>query len=366
MQYNVTYRQKDNNWQYIISYKVNGSWKQKSKQGFKMRKNAKEAADKRIEELKKEVDVTDSTDPEYVGITFGKFAEELNEHEKLYKAHNTIAVRKVAISRFNDIKNIPLIELKHSDIQKCVDKMVKDDLKLSSINIFIGSIKYILNQAIEPYGIISTSPIGKIKLPAMQKENNDNAIRALTKEESAKLLKVLKSKTLSTKYYYVCALALNSGLRKGELLGLTWADIDFSKKEIHVEEQWKLIDDKTYDFGTLKRKKSKRTIPISDSTIAMLKEYRNTTKALSFDNRLFLLDGYTINVYIKKVSKSLGFNATLHILRHTYATNLIASGIDFKTAAAILGHDVEMTMKVYSHVTDDMMKAAAEKINNYF
>ena len=48
---------------------------------------------------------------------------------------------------------------------------------------------------------------------------------------------------------------------------------------------------------------------------------------------------------------------------HTYATNLIANGLDFKTAAKLLGHDIEQTMKTYSHVTDDMMNEAKKIIN---
>ncbi len=62
----------------------------------------------------------------------------------------------------------------------------------------------------------------------------------------------------------------------------------------------------------------------------------------------------------------IGFNISVHELRHTYATNLIQNGIDFKTTAKLLGHTVEMTLNVYSHVTDDMMKRATKIINNYF
>ncbi len=56
----------------------------------------------------------------------------------------------------------------------------------------------------------------------------------------------------------------------------------------------------------------------------------------------------------------------MHMLRHTYATNLIANGIDFKTAPTILGHDVKVTMRIYSRVTDNIMKSAASKINAIF
>lgn len=60
------------------------------------------------------------------------------------------------------------------------------------------------------------------------------------------------------------------------------------------------------------------------------------------------------------------FDTCIHELRHTYATKLIANGLDFKTAAHILGHNVEQTMRIYSHVTDKMYNKAAELIYNLF
>ena len=60
------------------------------------------------------------------------------------------------------------------------------------------------------------------------------------------------------------------------------------------------------------------------------------------------------------------FNTCIHELRHTYATTLVSNGMDFKTAARILGHDIEQTMKTYSHVTDNMLKKASDLINKIF
>ncbi|WP_455803973.1 tyrosine-type recombinase/integrase [Clostridium butyricum] len=57
---------------------------------------------------------------------------------------------------------------------------------------------------------------------------------------------------------------------------------------------------------------------------------------------------------------------SIHELRHTYATLLIGNGIDFKTAAQLLGHDVQQTLKTYSHVTDEMLNKATEKISKIF
>ena len=61
----------------------------------------------------------------------------------------------------------------------------------------------------------------------------------------------------------------------------------------------------------------------------------------------------------------MGYDISIHELRHTYTTNLIANGIDFKTAAMLIGDTVDMVMKVYSHVNKDMMNKARDIINNF-
>ena len=69
---------------------------------------------------------------------------------------------------------------------------------------------------------------------------------------------------------------------------------------------------------------------------------------------------------MSKIYKKLGYEITIHDLRHTYATHLIANGLDFKTVAQLMGHDVQETIKTYSHVTDDMIKKAANVIEKIF
>lgn len=365
MDYNITYRKKDGSIQYIISYKVDGTWKQKSKQGFAKMKDAKQAAEKRLDELKKEVALAAQVEPEYVGITFGDFAAEIIAHERLHKTASTVKNREAAVEKFRDLKDIPLAELKNRDFQRCVDCMVRDGLKISTIKEYLRRISYIMNQAVRPYKIIATSPMEDITLPLMQYDN-ENPIKALEQSEIAQLLALLKSKDTYLKYYYLCAFALATGLRRGELLGLTWDDVDFKNSEIHVVRQWKLLKNGKEGFGTLKKANSKRIVPVSKGTLENLKEYRSIFNVISMDNRVFPIDNNTLSVKFGRIDKLVDFKISVHILRHTYATNLIANGVDFKTAAAILGHNVEMTMKVYSHVTDDMMQRAAEKIEMIF
>ena len=68
----------------------------------------------------------------------------------------------------------------------------------------------------------------------------------------------------------------------------------------------------------------------------------------------------------KKNCLKLNLQITVHDLRHTYATRLISNGVDYKTAAGLLGHDVKETMAIYSHINDDMLKKATDIIGNIF
>ena len=95
----------------------------------------------------------------------------------------------------------------------------------------------------------------------------------------------------------------------------------------------------------------------------LLKEYKNNYP-ISITGRLINIkssNSYS-NVLIK-IYRRMGYDISVHELRHTYTTNLIANGIDFKTAAMLIGDTVDMVMKVYSHVNKDMMNKARDIIN---
>lgn len=74
----------------------------------------------------------------------------------------------------------------------------------------------------------------------------------------------------------------------------------------------------------------------------------------------------SMSLLLSNYYRKIGYNITVHELRHTYATHLIAQGLDFKTVARLLGHDVEQTIRTYSHVTDYMIKKATKIINENF
>ena len=69
---------------------------------------------------------------------------------------------------------------------------------------------------------------------------------------------------------------------------------------------------------------------------------------------------------LRECCKSYGYDISIHELRHTYATALIANNVDFKTVALLMGHDIKQTMKTYSHVTSDMMDNAVNVLADIF
>jgi len=359
MQYNITYRKKDKGIQFIISYKDNEKkWRQKSKQGFQSSKEAKSAAQSEVKDLEKSLELKASLNAEYEGITFGQFAEKYIEHMNLYRETNSILAIKTVLNHFARLNNIKLTKVSLLDIQPIVDGLTRTGLNPNTIKGYITKLNSIFMSAQNTYNLIANLPTKNVNIK-ISKDNLATYKRALNKNESDKLLKDFKD----SKYYLILLIALTCGLRLGEILGLTWDDIDTKKSIMKVTKQWKRVTEKEYSFGALKSKNSYREIPIPPKTNTILKNI--TVK--NMNTRLFNFKNTgSVSTCLNMLLRLGKYNITIHELRHTYATTLIANGIDFKTAAKFLGHSVEQTMKTYSHVNDDMIKRATNIIDNIF
>jgi integrase len=179
--------------------------------------------------------------------------------------------------------------------------------------------------------------------------------------------------------FYV--LALHTGMRRGELLGLQWNDIDLDAATVKVRRSLD-VD------GTLKEPKnaaSRRTLKLSPQAVDALKAHRvrqseERLKAgakwrdndLVFPNTVGKPENAG-NLWRRSFQPLLvragladeGF--TLHSLRHTFATTLAAKNVNPGTAQKLLGHsDVRMTLAIYTHATSDMQDEAIEAISGAF
>lgn len=356
MDNNITYRKKDKGWQCIISYKNNlGQWKQKSKQGFKTQKDAKDFIKTTLKELESNTKL--NYDHNLIEGTFKELSQIYLDHIVLYKEYNTVKCYRNAFCRFNKLNDKRIKNINRYDIQNIIDDFIKEGLTRNTIQSYLTRITVFFKYVLEDLNLITDLPTTKIKIPKVKGETNK---KALTKKDLESLLLSLEDDTC----YIVAFIAANTGMRLGEILGLTWNDIDFKNCTVDVNKQWKLIKPNYSNFGTLKSKNSYRTIPVSAKFIKELKNYKKNNPTDIY-NRVatFNISGTSkqLNPKLRELA-----DISIHELRHTYATTLISNGVDFKTAARILGHDVEQTMKTYSHVNDDMVKRATNIIENIF
>ena len=206
-------------------------------------------------------------------------------------------------------------------------------------------------------------------------------MRPLEDEEVAVFLKLAKEDLLYPLYY----IALFTGMRQSELMGLTWDCINFRKGTIHITKQLLRINafqhKGEYHFVPTKTNKQ-RIIEPAYQVMEMLREVQKRQTEwkeqcgdawkgeddLVFTNP----DGTHLsnsNVYrhFKRIMKQMSLNEVrFHDLRHTYAVLALQNGIVIKTVSASLGHySVAFTMDKYGHVSNTMRKMASEKIGYY-
>ena len=220
-----------------------------------------------------------------------------------------------------------------------------------------------------------------------------NDIKYLTLEEQAKFMEVAKR----SHNYYQYALLLETGLRTGELVGLTWDAIDWKKRTLTVNKTLEYRHKQGYwRAGPPKTQQSYRTIPLTNKAYEILEKvyanvrYRKEVDTLSqtleyMDRRtgekstLVMSDLVFINWRTGEPAKNSSYDTHLyklcdeakikrfcmHALRHTYATRAIESGMQPKVLQKLLGHaSIKTTMDRYVHVTEDSLLKAIRQFEN--
>lgn len=156
-------------------------------------------------------------------------------------------------------------------------------------------------------------------------------------------------------------MALYTGLRRGELCALTWADIDFDQKLIKVTKSTYWTDDHVPHTKTPKTASGEREVPLMDSLYDLLKPMQGKPSDKVFGD----LHSYQIDKGIRKYMDETGCGVTLHGLRHGFASILYKNNIDIKTAAYVLGHaQSSTTLEIYTHLMEqDKLRTVRMALN---
>lgn len=340
--------------------------------------------------FKQEVEAGEYITPEK--MTFTSFVEEWKQKYAIKQLrHNTMEaylghLHNRVIPAFghlalSDIKTMHIVDL--MDELGKTEKLgnSKGTLSPATIQYVLRAVRSVFNRAVE-WKLIKSSPADGVKKPKVERKEID----VYSDEEAAKLFKVLKGE--ASHWRIMITLALTTGLRRGELLGLEWKHIDLEEGTLSVEQSLSTSKGNRYMISEPKTKSSIRKLRLSDPLINELKAYKahcNQERLLISDlweegERYFVftamngkpISPYSVNNYWKKFIEKHNLRyIRFHDLRHTAATWMLNKGMDkgvtIKNVSDILGHaDISTTLNLYAHTQEKDKQAAADTFNSLF
>ncbi len=216
------------------------------------------------------------------------------------------------------------------------------------------------------------NPCRRVTVPKGEKKEKD----IYTLEEVEKLFQLLENAPL--KYRVFVTLAIYSGFRRGEMLGLEWKDIDWDNCVISVRRTSNYTASKGIYTDTTKTKKSQRSLKFPQNVMDLLREYKAEqdeeritlgTKWIDYDRLFVKWNGEPMNnntpyFWLREFCEENNFRfCDIHSLRHFYASALINKGVDAAAVSGALGHStITTTTSIYCHVFNQAQARASEAI----
>lgn len=270
-----------------------------------------------------------------------------------------------------NIGRIPLRKLSSLDLQKFYKALLSGGrverieskhqpkgLSAKTVRNIHQIISSAMNFAIDQR-LIATNPTDRCALPKLEHRE----MKTLPAEDLAAFLQEAKESGVFELYY----IELATGLRRGELLGLKWEDIDLQQGIIHVRRQVAKIEGEVVE-APLKTKNSYRSVSIGQDAVEVLKGQRRKSNSdyvfpsptggpISPDSVIHMLHRVLERAGLPKIR--------FHDLRHTFATVALQNGVDIKTVSGMLGHySAGFTLDTYAHITTAAQRQAANTMGN--
>ena len=393
----INVRKRGQKWQYQFeAAKIEGKRKQITKSGFNTKKEALDAGVKALAEYNNSglhFEPSEISMSDYLDYWLENYVE-------LNLRTNTITNYKGVIDNYlkPSLGIYKLKSLTPSILQNYINKKYISGLSKSMLKRICSVLNLSLKYAVHPCKFIKENPMQYISMPKYEKKNTEE-VKTITLEEFNNIIDRFPE---NTDYYLPLMIGFYTGCRIGEVLSLTWDDIDFKNKTISINKSLIFNDEnKQWYFGPTKTFTSNRTIKIGDTLINVLKKFKKKqmenklkygeyykiiySKEELVNNkklkRLYVLyasipsgdlkqeylvcsriDGNLLTTngmkYVSKVvNYELNIDFKFHSLRHTHATLLIQNGANIKDVQTRLGHaSIETTLDIYPHSTEKSSK----------
>ena len=274
------------------------------------------------------------------------------------------------------ISDIPISEIKSLPIQKFYNELSsKKNKNTTLIKNIHKLLKHFFDYA-EKEGYIIKNPCLNITLPKTKKtvdeiiEEKTNKFKYFTEEEIPELISLFEGYNIQP----IIVFALGTGMRKGEIFGLQWKDIDFNKKEISVKHnliyapEINEVGKRSYKIilQTPKTNNSIRIIPMSKKIYKLLKSLpHNSEYVFSSSKTHNHFDiKWSEKVWTKKTKGTKFENRSFHDLRHTFATMLLLKGANLIQIKELLGHSSVKMTEIYLDILPKTKKEVIYKIDD--
>ena len=299
---------------------------------------------------RRKTQVADGKFPERILIKnhyFHELADKYDEYVSIQKCYNRF--KKYLIPALKQrFGRLLLRQFTSQTLEQFIVDLTKQGKTTATINRYIACLKHMLHKAVD-WNMVEKEVLERIqKVKPLKGEVK--RLRYLTSEEINKLLSVCDNSL-----YPIVFTALNTGMRREEILSLKWSNIDLKNGYIHIETS---------------KNKERRDVPINASLLNLFKRMfteRRIDTDYVFVNPLTGTRLTDIKRSFHTALKRAGIkDFRFHDLRHTFASHLVMSGVDLTTVKELLGHkDIKMTLR-YSHLAPEHKQKAVTVLDSIF
>jgi integrase len=277
---------------------------------------------------------------------------------------NQGGAQKQQLEWFKDeIGAYTLADVTPAKIVECRDKLLqsispktKKPLAPASVVRYMAALSHAFTIAVNEWGWLEDSPMRKVKKPALPRgrvrflsEDTTGPDGKTIEGERTRLLKACE-KSDNPYLYTVVVLALSTGMRQGEIMGLTWGDVDFHQGRITLHET---------------KNGERRVVPLTGKALGILKEHpRRIDTPLLFPGKVKRDMPMDLRTPWEAVLKSAGIeDFRFHDLRHSAASYLAMNGASLAEIAEVLGHKTLQMVKRYAHLSEAHTAGVVARMN---
>lgn len=289
--------------------------------------------------------------------------------------------RSIANYILEYFKDSKLQAITSTDIELCLKYFRTERKQKNKIGMSPKTVKHIYStlkrifKSAQRRKYILENPMDLVIPPRLPKKT----VEALSKDEVN--VSISNFKNCSTETECMLRIFFTTGIRRGELVGLKWGDIDFNNQQLNIQCNVTRSTGNGVVIGTPKTFTSNRSVPLSEKTLEVLKEFKKqqqmkfqgkdleTAFVFSRKNNPFVpCEPTSITKKVKKFMESNNLPSySCHDIRHTVATHILANGGDIKSLQNILGHsDVSTTLNFYVRSDMKQMRTAANKFTSAY